>query len=164
MVVESLSCFRRVDYKDFLVSALVALARARAPTTRLRQPDSWAPHAPCVRRSGRRSFRGSATGPRARRRRFGSCSGCRRADAELETGASDPAAVMDEVLADVAVTDPVFLIAVPKSSASRTGAPHSSQSTANADGMGAEQLGQRCRSSPPHCGHAPGSSSSPSRK
>ena len=47
---------------------------------------------------------------------------------------------------------------VPKSSASRTGAPHSSHSTANADAIGAAQAGQRCRSSPPHCGHAAGSS------
>ena len=39
---------------------------------------------------------------------------------------------------------------------SRIGAPHSSHSTANADAIGASQAGQRCRSSPPHCGHAAG--------
>ena len=55
-------------------------------------------------------------------------------------------------------------IAVPKSSASRTGAPHSSHATANADGIGAAQLGQRWRSSPAHWGHAAGSSFSSSRK
>ena len=53
---------------------------------------------------------------------------------------------------------------VPKSSGERTSAPHSSHATANADGIGAAQAGQRWRSSPPHCGHADGSSCSSSRK
>ena len=53
---------------------------------------------------------------------------------------------------------------VPKSSESRTGAPHSSHSTANADAIGASQLGHRCRSSPPHCGHAGGREATSSGK
>ena len=48
-------------------------------------------------------------------------------------------------------------IVVPKSSATRIGASHSSQTTANADGIGAAQLGQRCLSAPAHWGHEAGS-------
>ena len=49
-----------------------------------------------------------------------------------------------------------FLIRIPKSSGSRSGAPHSSQSTAKVDENGAEQAGQRWIISPPHAGHSVG--------
>ena len=44
---------------------------------------------------------------------------------------------------------PGLRIRTPRTSAGRTSAPHSSHSTANADGNGAAQAGQRCRVSPP---------------
>ena len=49
---------------------------------------------------------------------------------------------------------------MPKSSGSRSGAAHSSHSTANTDENGAEQAGQRCTIGPPHSPHAAGSSAS----
>jgi len=48
----------------------------------------------------------------------------------------------------------------PNSSGGRSGFPHSSQSTANVEEKGAEQAGQRCRSSPPHAGQRSGNSAS----
>ena len=52
----------------------------------------------------------------------------------------------------------------PRAPAGRSGSPQASQSTANTDEKRALQDGQCERSSPPHCGHAPGSSSSDSSK
>jgi hypothetical protein len=46
----------------------------------------------------------------------------------------------------------------PKSSFSRSAAPHSSQCTAANEEIGALQARQRLRSSPPHCGHLFGTS------
>ena len=46
----------------------------------------------------------------------------------------------------------------------RTGAPHSSHSTRNADGKRASHAGQRCRTSPPHPGQVSGNSVSSSTK
>ena len=48
----------------------------------------------------------------------------------------------------------------PKSSDSRSFAPHSSHSTANVDENGAAHDGQRCSISPPHAGHSVGISAS----
>src|SRR5205085_6653143 len=53
-----------------------------------------------------------------------------------------------------------FRIRVPKSSAARNVAPHSSQSTANADLNGASHARQRRSTSPPHSGHSSGTSAS----
>ena len=55
-----------------------------------------------------------------------------------------------------------FRIGTPKSSGSRSCAPHSSQSTANVDENGAEHDGQRCSISPPQLGHSLGISASSS--
>ena len=49
-----------------------------------------------------------------------------------------------------------FRIGTPKSSGSRSCAPHSSQSTAKVDENGAAHDGQRWSISPPHAGHSPG--------
>ena len=62
------------------------------------------------------------------------------------------------------LSGPGLRIRTPSTSGGRIGAPHSSHSTAKADGNGAEHSGQRCRVSPPQCGQAAGSSASPSRK
>lgn len=59
---------------------------------------------------------------------------------------------------------PGLRIRTPSTSGGRTSAPHSSHSTANADGKGASHAGQRCRVSPPQWGHSRGSSASLSRK
>ena len=59
---------------------------------------------------------------------------------------------------------PALRIGPPKSSAGRTGSPHSSHSTRNAEGNRAPQEGQRRRNSPAHAGQAAGSSSSVSSK
>ena len=49
---------------------------------------------------------------------------------------------------------------LPKSSFGRSGAPHSSHSTWNADGSRASQAGQRETSGVSHCGHTVGRSAS----
>src|SRR5262249_21331811 len=60
--------------------------------------------------------------------------------------------------------DDSFRILTPSNSPGRSCPPHSSHPTATADENGALQLGQRARSSPPHCGHSAGSSPSSSSK
>ena len=55
---------------------------------------------------------------------------------------------------------PGFRMRMPRSSGSRSRAPHSSQSTANVELNGAEQDGQRRSIVPPHCGHSSGTSAS----
>ena len=121
MVVESLSCFRRVGYKDFLVSALVALARARAAddpaqaarllgaARTLRAPlgpaqflweRDWAEN---TKRNLRELLGAVPRGRRARNR----CKRSRRCDRRSPRRGRRHR--------------PAFLIEVPKSSASRTG-------------------------------------------
>lgn len=106
MVVESLGCFRRVGYKDFLVSALVALARARAaddPAQAARLLGAArtlrAPLGP-AQFLWERDWAGNAEAD------VRELLGATLADAEHETGASAPGDVIDEVLAEAAASDP----------------------------------------------------------
>jgi predicted ATPase/DNA-binding SARP family transcriptional activator len=106
MIVESIGCFRRMDFKDFLVSALVALARVRATedpaqagrllgagrTLRIPLGPAQFPWEPGWFESTEQLVR-DLLGPS-------------RADDELATGASTPGAVVDEVLAESVATGP----------------------------------------------------------
>ena len=107
MVVESLSCFRRVGYKDFLVSALVALARARAADDPAQAARLLGAARTLRAPLGPAQFLWERDWAESTKENLRELLGLSRADAELETGASAPGAVIDEVLADVAVTDPV---------------------------------------------------------
>lgn len=107
MVVESLSCFRRVGYKDFLVSALVALARARAADDPAQAARLLGAARTLRAPLGPAQFLWERDWVESTMENLRELLGLSRADAELETGASAPGAVIDEVLADVAVTDPV---------------------------------------------------------
>jgi predicted ATPase/DNA-binding SARP family transcriptional activator len=105
MIVESIGCFQRMDFKDFLVSALVALARTRVTADpaqagrllgagrTLREPlgPSQFPWEPGWFESTETLVR-ELLGPA-------------RAERELDAGAIAPGAVVDEVLA-AAATDP----------------------------------------------------------
>ena len=106
MVVESLSCFRRVGYKDFLVSALVALARARAADDPAQAARLLGAAGTLRAPLGPAQFLWERNWAGNTEKNLREQLGASRADAELETGASAPGAVIDEVLAEVAVTDP----------------------------------------------------------
>jgi tetratricopeptide (TPR) repeat protein len=106
MIVESMTCFQRVGYKDFLVSALVALARGRAagdPTHAARLLGAArtlrAPLGPSQFGWEQDWFDRTEAQIRA-------LLGSARADAELATGSSAPNDVVDEVLAG-APSDPL---------------------------------------------------------
>ena len=104
-IVESIRCFRRVDFKDFLVSALVALARARASAdpaqaarllgaARTLRVPLGPPQFPWEQAWFERTAGGVRDGL-----------GASRADAELSAGASAPEAVLDEAVGE-APSDP----------------------------------------------------------
>jgi predicted ATPase/DNA-binding SARP family transcriptional activator len=100
MIVESLSCFRRVGYKDFLVSALVALARSRAAGD-----PAWAARLLGAARTlraplGPSQFVWEHDWAESTETQIRELLGTSRADAELAAGASDPGAVVDDVLAE----------------------------------------------------------------
>jgi predicted ATPase len=106
MIVESMNCFRRVGYKDFLVSALVALARGRA----------GGDPAQAARLLGAARTLRAPLGPSQfvweqdwfdrTEAQIRELLGPARADAELATGSSAPNDVVDEVLAG-APSDPL---------------------------------------------------------
>jgi predicted ATPase/DNA-binding SARP family transcriptional activator len=105
LIVESMSCFRRVGYKDFLVSALVALARVR----------SGEEPAHAARLLGAARTMRAPLGPAQfvweqdwfdlTENRTRELLGPERSDAELASGSSAPGDVVDEVLAG-APSDP----------------------------------------------------------
>ena len=148
-MIVTVLCGARYGQRERIFDAVIdkvevkALARAVTARDRARQPAD-----PSGRRDG--LVPRAALQPRGRRGRD------RDADPLLADHCSDVRSRRFALADRCDSTAPVLRIAVPKSSRSRTGAPHSSHSTANADAIGAAQLGQRCRSSPPHCGHAPG--------
>ena len=106
MVVESLSCFQRVGYKDFLVSALVALARARAAEDPAQAARLLGAARTLRAPLGPAQFLWERDWAGSTKENVRELLGESRADAELETGAGAPGAVIDEVLAEVAVSDP----------------------------------------------------------
>jgi predicted ATPase/DNA-binding SARP family transcriptional activator len=101
MVVESLRCFRRVGYKDFLVSALVALARLRADGD----------PAQAARLLGAARTLRAPLGPSqfvweqdwfdSTEQHVLELLGRERVEAELVTGSNAPSGVIDAVLAGV---------------------------------------------------------------
>jgi tetratricopeptide (TPR) repeat protein len=105
MVVEGLGCFRRVGYKDFLVSALVALARARAAG----DPDQAARLLGAARTLrvplGPAQFLWEQDWAESTEEKVRALRDASRVDTELARGASAPWAVVDEVLAE-APSDP----------------------------------------------------------
>jgi hypothetical protein len=105
MIVESLSCFRQVGYKDFLVSALVALARAQVESEPARSARLLGAARMLRAPLGPSQFVWESDWAESTEAQVRARLGASRTDAELAVGASDPEAVVDDTL-EGAASDP----------------------------------------------------------
>jgi predicted ATPase/DNA-binding SARP family transcriptional activator len=105
-IVESIRCFQRVDFKDFLVSALVALARACATSDPTRAARLLGAARTLRQPLGPAQFPWEEGWAASTEERVQARIGESLADAEITAGAEDPAAAVAEVL-DEAASDPV---------------------------------------------------------
>ncbi len=105
-IADSIRCFHRVDFKDFLVSALVALSRAYAASDPKRAARLLGAAHTLRLPLGPAQFPWEESWAASTEERVRHLIGDSLTDAEMSRGAEDPAAVVAEVV-DEAASDPV---------------------------------------------------------
>ncbi len=100
MIVESLRCFRNVDFKDFLASGLVALARARVPDDPAHAVRLLGAAGVLRAPLGPAQFPWEKTWSERTLERAETLLGADRARTELEAGASTPEETIESALAE----------------------------------------------------------------